>query len=342
MARPLRIEHPGALWHVTNRGNAGENIFRSDEDRLAFLDLLGEAVRRYGWVVTTYTLLDNHFHLVFETPDPTLSRGMQWLQGKYAQWFNKRHRRTGHLFQGRFKAFLVEKETYLLEVLRYVVLNPVRAGMVQRPEDYRWSSYRAIAGMGQAPPWLAVDHVLHQFAPDHAIAQEYYRAFVTEKIGDPRSPWEGLIGRIYLGSESWLETIKERIESKPRSDDHPREQRLICRPEMAKIIPAVAEVLAVTENEIRNGHGGMARGLAAWLGCYEGILTRRAIAASLRLRSQGRVSDLIRTCDGALDQQPELRAAVDRCCDLLRRSPSGARNIASSSVPQRIPAIFAH
>jgi REP element-mobilizing transposase RayT len=342
MARPLRIEHPGALWHVTNRGNAQEDIFRSDEDRLTFLDLLGEAVRRFGWVVTTYTLMDDHFHLVFETPDPTLSRGMQWLQGKYAQWFNKRHKRVGHLFQGRFKAFLVEKEAYLLEVHRYAVLNPVRAGMVQRPEDYRWSSYRAIVGLDPAPPWLAVDHVLHQFAPDSTIAQAYYRAFVAEKIGDPRSPWEGLIGRLYLGNGSWLEKIKALIESKPRSDDHPREQRQICRPEMATIIPAVAQAFAVSEDEIRQGHGGMAREVAAWLGCYEGILTRRAIAASLRLRSQGRVSGLIRQCDAALDQQPELRAAVDRCCALLRGSPADAGAGTSRSHPQSVPASFSN
>ncbi len=295
MARPLRIEYPGALWHATNRGNAGENIVRSDEDRLAFVDLLGQAVRRYGWVVTTYTLLDNHFHLVLETPDPTLSRGMQWFQAKYAQRFNRRHQRVGHLFQGRFKAFLVDKETYLLEVLRYVALNPVRAHMV-----------------------------------------------VTEKIGDPHSPWEGLIGRLYLGSDSWLETIKEKIESKPRSDEHPREQRQICRPEMAKIIPVVAKVFEVTEEEIRHGHGGTARGTAAWLGCYEGILTRRAIAASLRLRSQGRVSDLIRLYDVALDQQPQLRGAIDRCCDLLRGSPPDATQGVSRSRPQSVPAIYSH
>ena len=338
MARPLRIEYPGALWHATNRGNAGENIVRSDEDRLAFVDLLGQAVRRYGWVVTTYTLLDNHFHLVLETPDPTLSRGMQWFQAKYAQRFNRRHKRTGHLFQGRFKAFLVDKETYLLEVLRYVALNPVRAHMVKRPEEYRWGSYRAIAGLEHAPPWLAVDHVLHQFAPDPTIARAYYCAFVTEKIGDPHSPWEGLIGRLYLGSDSWLETIKEKIESKPRSDEHPREQRQICRPKMATIIPVVAKVFEVTEEEIRHGHGGTARGIAAWLGCYEGILTRRAIAASLRLRSQGRVSDLIRLCDGALDQEPQLRAAIDQCCDLLRASPPGATQGVSRSRPQSVPA----
>jgi hypothetical protein len=124
--------------------------------------------------------------------------------------------------------------------------------------------------MDQAPPWLAVDHILNQFAPDSAIAQAYYRAFVAEKIGDPRSPWEGLISRLYFGSESWLQKIKERIESNPRSDDHPREQRQICGPEMAKIIPVVAEVFAVKEDEIRHGHGGVARGVAAWLGWLRG------------------------------------------------------------------------
>ena len=133
MARPLRLEYPGAVWHITARGNERKNIFRSDADRRLLLELLGDAVRRYGWIVHTYVLMSNHYHFLIETPRPTLSRGMQWLNGKYAQRFNKRHDRVGHLFQGRFKGFLIENSEYLNEVLRYVVLNPVRAGLVARP-----------------------------------------------------------------------------------------------------------------------------------------------------------------------------------------------------------------
>ena len=151
MARPLRIEFAGALYHLTSRGNERRNIFRSDRDRKAFLVFLGLTARRFGWSVTAWVLMSNHFHLVVQTLEPNLSRGMHWLNGAYAGWFNRTYGRSGHLFQGRFKAFLIDKEAYFAEVLRYVVLNPVRATMVERPEAYKWSSYRATAGLEKGP-----------------------------------------------------------------------------------------------------------------------------------------------------------------------------------------------
>lgn len=321
MARPLRLEHPGAAWHITVRGNERRNIVRSDRDRRRFVELLGEAARRYGWVITAWVLMSNHYHLVIETPDSTLSRGMQWLNSKYAQWFNKTHKRVGHLFQGRFKAVLVDRDTYLLELLRYVVLNPVRAKMVARPEDYRWSSYRATAGLDEAPPWLAVDRVLAQFAPDRELAQGYYRDFVLQAIGTPDSPWDKLTNQIYLGSEAWTARMRTLVETRPRPDDHPSTQLNVGRPSMPQIVETVAKVFATTADAIRLGHGGDERMAVAWLGCFEGRHRRRAIAASLLLRSSGRVSDLISTCDAELDRRPLLRPAIDRCCDLLRGSP---------------------
>ncbi len=151
MARPLRLEFPGAVFHVTSRGNERKPIFRCDADRLMFVALLGEAVRRFDWMIHAYVLMSTHFHLVIETPRETLSEGMHWLNGTYAQWFNRKYKRVGHLLQGRFSSFLIEKESYLAEVMRYVVLNPVRAKMVERPEDHCWSSYRAMAGLEPAP-----------------------------------------------------------------------------------------------------------------------------------------------------------------------------------------------
>ncbi len=140
MARPLREEYPGALSHVTSRGNSGTSIFVDDDDRFAFLGRVGTAVERYGWIIHAWVLLDIHFHVLIETPKPILSAGMQWLNGCWGQDFNRFHDRHGHLFGGRFKSFLIERETYYLEVLRYIILNPVRAGMVEHPKDYDWSS----------------------------------------------------------------------------------------------------------------------------------------------------------------------------------------------------------
>jgi REP element-mobilizing transposase RayT len=207
MARPLRLEFPGALYHLTSRGNERRPTFYDDGDRVAFLDFLGQTVRRFGWIVTAWVLMTNHFHLVVQTPDPNLSKGMHWLNTKYVGWFNKRHKRSGHLYGGRFKSHLVEKEAYLAEVLRYVVLNPVRAGMVAHPADYRWSSYRATAGLEVADEWLDVEAALSLFAPDHDIAQGYYREFVEAKIGSTERLWDKAINGIYLGTVSWASAI---------------------------------------------------------------------------------------------------------------------------------------
>jgi putative transposase len=183
--------------------------------------------------------MTNHFHLVLQTPEPNLSRGMKWLLGSYVVWFNKRHGRTGHLFGDRFHSDLIEKESYLTEAVRYVVLNPVRAGMVERPEDYRWSSYRATAGLARAPEWLALE-TLAPFFGEPSDWQANYRAYVAEKIGSDERLWDKLENQIYLGSEAWMKEVRKIVESKMRSDDHPRPQREVGRPKMAAIVAAVA------------------------------------------------------------------------------------------------------
>jgi len=234
MARPLRLEFPGATHHVTSRGNERRDIFLSDEDRLAFLRFLAIAARRFGWVVTAWVLMTNHFHLVIRTPQPNLSRGMQWLNGAYAGWFNARHRRVGHLFQGRFKSVLVEEETYFARLLRYVVLNPVRAGMVSTPEHDRWSSFRATAGLEAAPDWLDVGAALEPFGGEGAIAEARYRSFVLDPIGLQDPLWEQLVHGMFLGSEDWTKRMRAEVERKPRSTDHPKVQRAVGRPKMLR------------------------------------------------------------------------------------------------------------
>ncbi|MDX1584604.1 MAG: transposase, partial [Thermoanaerobaculia bacterium] len=165
MARPLRIDLPGAIQHVTNRGNNRENIFYDEGDKEAFLYLVIEEAERCGWLIHDYALMDNHFHLLIETPEVNLSRGMQRLETTYVQRFNRKYCRTGHLFGGRFGSQLVEGGAYQMEVARYIVLNPVRAEIVERPEDYRWTSYRAKAGLDPAPGWLSMNG-LHHFGRD--------------------------------------------------------------------------------------------------------------------------------------------------------------------------------
>jgi putative transposase len=318
MARPLRIEFPGALYHVTSRGNEKRPIFRRSSDRDVFLGFLAETIKRFGWSVTAWVLMTNHFHLVIQTPHPNLSAGMHWFNSAYVNWFNRTYNRVGHLYQGRFRGILVEKEGHFLELLRYVVLNPVRAKMVEHPEQYKWSSYPAMAGLEAAPDWLDLNAVLPQFDADPEAAQAGYRQFVLSKVDGEETLWNHLINGIYLGSEAWARQMRTIVESKPRSTDHPVKQRAIGRPKMATIIEAVAQVAGESAAEIRHRRGGWLRRLAAWLGWNEGWITLRAIAASLRLRSEGHISGLIRRCERELAASTELLAQLDASRELLR------------------------
>lgn len=188
MARPLRLEFRGALYHVTSRGDGQEAIYTDDTDRERCLDVLAGTVERFNWRVHAYCLMGNHYHLLVETPEANLAQGMRHLNGVYTQRFNRRHRRAGHVFQGRYKAILVQKDSYLLELSRYIVLNPLRARMVKRVPDWPWSSYRATAGLALAPNWLDTDWILSAFGQRKSHARARYRAFVAEGKNQP-SPW---------------------------------------------------------------------------------------------------------------------------------------------------------
>ena len=189
MASPRRIEYPGAVYHVLNRGNRGRDIYHDERDRTRFLALLERAVAERGWRCHAYCLMGNHYHLLIETPAADLGAGMQVLGATYTRWHNWRHGDSGHLFQGRYKAILVDKQAYLLELARYLALNPVRAGLVARPDDWPWSSYGAMVGKGRAPPWLARDWLSEQFGPRPAVARRRFAAFVAEG-GAQRTAWQ--------------------------------------------------------------------------------------------------------------------------------------------------------
>ena len=319
MTRQLRLEFPGSFWHVTSRGNERHDIFRDDFDRRFFLETLGEAVERFDWILPAYVLMSNHVHLALRLTAATLSKGMRWLNSTYARAFNRRHHRVGHLFQGRFHGVIIDEQTYYLEVLRYIVLNPVRARIVQKPEQFRWSSHLAAIGAVTPPGWLAVEDVLAHFANTRELAQKRYRTFIHDAIGSERRPWDDLIGQIYLGRKEWMDKIKEEIAVRPRSDDHPRMQREFRQLAMTDVVSAVAQTWSVDAARIRRGRGGVARLAAAWVASREAFLTNREIAAGLRLQSAGRVTQMLQECDRLLDRSPALRAAVDRSISTLRR-----------------------
>jgi putative transposase len=225
LARPLRIEFSGALYHITSRGNARENIYQDDSDRLVFLDLLSRTCERHNWLCHSYCLMSNHYHLLIETNAATLSKGMKYLNGVYTQQYNRRHQRVGHVFQGRFKAILVEKESYLLELARYIVLNPIRASMVRVAKDWPWSSYRATAGLSKTHECLTIDWILSGFGKSREEACKQYRFFVRQGKNQP-SPWEDIKNQVYLGSDQFVEDMQCKIMPGQSLDDIPKPQKL--------------------------------------------------------------------------------------------------------------------
>ena len=282
MARPLRIEFPGAFYHVTSRGNAQQPVFDDTQDRYAFLDALGEAVARFGWRGHAYCLMGNHYHLVLETPDANLARGMRQVNGVYTQRFNRRPGRSGHLFEGRYKAILVDRDGYLLELCRYVVLNPVRAGAVRSVGQYTWSSYRATLGRIAKPDFLAVDWLLEQFAADRATAQEAYRRFVREGLRAP-SPWEALRGQILLGGDRFVERLAPRLTDATGQGEVPRYQRRLAQPTLAKILAGASDATRDERNRrIANAyldHGYTLSEIAGHLGLHYTTISKVVRAA---------------------------------------------------------------
>lgn len=234
MSRPLRIEYPGAVYHVTSRGNARSDIFQTDSDRETFLKILSGVVRRFNWLCHAYCLMDNHYHLLIETPDGNLSKGMRQLNGVYTQKYNWLHHKTGHVFQGRYKAILVEKDSYLLELCRYVVFNPVRAGLTEKPAEWLWSSYRFTAGMKNPPDYLATDWILGLFNQKKPEAQKLYRKFVRAGIG-LKSPWGELQGQILLGEEAFIDSHRGLLHDRQRAKEISRPQRSLNRPKLTKL-----------------------------------------------------------------------------------------------------------
>ena len=224
MARPLRLEFPGALYHVTSRGDRREAIYEEDTDRLAFLAVLDEVCDTYNWVCHAYCLMSNHYHLLIETPEANLSKGMRQLNGVYTQSFNRSHRRVGHVFQGRYKAILVEKQSYLLEVARYIVLNPVRAAMVGSVDEWPWSSYRAMIGYEGPLVCLTMERTLAAFGKRRLEAIERYKRFVASGKGQP-ALWSQLKGQIFLGREEFVDEMLSLIATDRELSEVPSSQR---------------------------------------------------------------------------------------------------------------------
>ena len=281
MSRPLRIEFPGALYHVTSRGDRREDIFFDDTDRAALLNVVAQGMARFDAQALAYCLMGNHYHLLLHTRRANLSALMRHVNGVYTQAFNRRHGKVGHLYQGRFKAILVNREAYLLEVCRYVELNPVRAGMVTAPQDWAWSSYRAHAGLAPLVPWLDTlglyGYLLGRDAEepaDHRLAARRYAALVAE--GHGVDLWgQGLNRQIYLGDDEFVTQMQDKADaSAKRNRSVPKAQRVV-----PKTLAQWLRVGGSREQALHSAH-------------VESGITMTALAAEIGL-TVARVSQLI-------------------------------------------------
>lgn len=309
MARQLRVEYPGALYHLTARGNDQQKIFHDETDRQHFLKLFGHEILQQHWRCYAYCLMGNHYHLLLETPEPNLSRGMRRLNGSYTQRFNWRHHRVGHLLQGRFKSVVVERESYLLELCRYVVLNPVRARMVTAPQDWNWSSYRATTGLSVAPPWLDVVGVLSLFDAAHDRARQRYQQFVADGLSRP-SPWSQITGQIFLGSPAFRERMAALLPDQ-RPANVPLAQTDPTRLHASEIMNRVAAVYGISTTAMVARTHREAYQTAVWL-------LRRAPNEPLNMVavrfgvSASRISKIQDTIEST-SLTPQQQTAMERC-----------------------------
>jgi REP-associated tyrosine transposase len=272
MARPLRLEFPGAFYHVTSRGNERKPVYRDGLDRRRFLERLEQVAGTHRLVVHGYVLMRNHYHLLVETREANLARAMRQLNGVYTQDFNRRHRRAGHLFQGRYKALLVEKDSYLVELSRYIHLNPVRVGEVDTAWKFPWSSAAAFVGQAAPPRFLVVDEVLRHFGRRRQSAQRRYAEFLREGRATARAPWAAVEGQLLLGERRWVERMRRRVEAGSGAEVSGSRQ-LRTRPALSVVLTQVCREAKVDKETVlrpRGVRGGWARQVAmalAWEHC---------------------------------------------------------------------------
>lgn len=251
MARPLRIEYAGALYHVTSRGDRREDIYHDDEDRVIWLEIFASVCERFNWRCHAWCLMDNHYHVLVETAEGNLSKGMRQLNGVFTQRSNRRHGKVGHVFQGRYKAILVDADSYLLELSRYVVLNPVRARMVNDAQDWRWSSYLEMTGEAAAPEWLDTDGLLAHFGSNRAEAVRKFCDFVRAGVGlEP--VWNEMTYANVLGNEAFVERVA-RLYIDDVEGDLNEVSRLQRRP-LAKPLAWYAEQFAKRDDAISQAY----------------------------------------------------------------------------------------
>lgn len=266
MARPIRIEFEGAVYHVTSRGNERRKIFYSKKDYEKFKEYVGEAKEKYRFILHGYVLMTNHYHLLIETPEKNLSKIMHHINSSYTTYTNVKRKRSGHLFQGRFKAIVVDKDSYLLELSRYLHLNPVRAKIAERPEDYPYSSYKTYI-LAQGEALVTRSTILEMFTTKEAEARKRYKTFVEASIGeDVESPMKKVYGGMILGGESFIKDVLGKIEEGQLEKEAVSHRKALRAPYGAEtVLQAVCKHYGISQDEVTSASGGEARKVCVYL-----------------------------------------------------------------------------
>ena len=303
MARKARIHVPGGLYHVMLRGNAGEDIFFSKEDRYHFYLLLQEGISRFGYRVHGFCLMRNHIHLVLQVGKVPLSKILQNLSFRYTRWFNQKKKRIGHLFQGRYKALLVDADQYLLQLIRYIHLNPVRAKIVKRPEEYPWSGHKAYLGR-QKLPWLSTEWVLGQLGKRKLKAVEKYQEYVREGVqeGHREDFHRGKEDVRVLGDDKFVEeALGEEVEDKSK------------RMTLKEIVVKVCREYCIGERELekvsRNRKASEARSVIGYLCVQTGSATLTEVGKRFK-RDVATISKGVRRVEQGVEESKEIKAKL--------------------------------
>jgi putative transposase len=313
MSRPLRIEYPGAWYHVMNRGRRGEEIFTTDEDRSIFVDLLKESVEQWNVKIAAYCLLSNHYHLLIQTPDANISRCMRHVNGVYTQRFNREHTSDGQLFRGRYKAILIDADSYLLGVLRYIHRNPLRAGLVEDLDTYHWSSHQGYVTGTKEWDWLYTDMVFSLLTDDHSRQREVYRRYMSEDdSAEMCRLYDGRKCPFVVGSDRFVAWVKERFFESKRHREVPESKELV--PERGSIRCEVSREYQIDEGEllrVRRGVSNEPRDVSMYL-----IRRLRGdgleeIAKEFGLHHYSAVSNAIERVNNQLVQNRWLRKRIE-------------------------------
>lgn len=311
MARQVRIEFEGAFYHITSRGNLRGKVFFEDKDKEQLLEILGRTKERYGYILHAYTIMDNHYHFLIETPKANISQIMQNINTSYTVYINKKYRRSGHLFQGRFKAIIVDKDKYLITLSRYIHLNPVRAKIVKMPEDYKWTSYNAFIGKGTNALVYTTDTHAY-FSEKKRKAETAYKKFVEERIETEEKPLNEVEAGILLGGEGFKAKIMKMLEGIKAQDELPQIKKLKHKVPIEKIIDECSRYYSKEQKYLlKRGRNKIERQIAIYLSKTLGSKKNSEIGSYFGIKGAA-VSGAIKAIENKLKGDKRLSKELDQ------------------------------